>query len=1105
MGLTSEQQAVIRARGPEVLVVAGAGTGKTHVLVERYLDLLADHEVAQLVAVTFTEAAATEMRERVRREVSSRPGLERHRAALDEAPIGTIHALCLRILLEHAAEAGIDPATRLLSEDEAEYELLLACVDALEDASVGNDGARAILELSTELGPESVLELVTAMVRARDDVRAAFAAMGDQPEAMERYTRSACAAAVAPLRAPILALAESLRSAACSDPADRLNGPWADTCDALATLPDGPEEFAAAVVAMGSRLRALGNVGAGRNWSPDPKTVRGWLMELRDLADETERLRWGERDLDGIVVVCALRDVFESCCRSYGERKAGLRALDFLDLELGARDLLRNRSDVASDYQRRFRQLLVDEFQDTNPIQVEILGLLAGGEDGVPPVDRFYVGDAKQAVYRFRGGDVRGFNRARTRLGDTTGCVLPLSQSFRTHRGLVGVVNSVFERVFATHEADFETSMEGLAGRDGDPPDGPHLVVMTVSDPANGSRADETDRTRFEGFVVATEIRALLDSGRPVWDREAGWRPVRYSDIAILLRRFTKVREFEEALAAAGVPYQSQQGAGFFQRPEVVDLTNLLGWLAEPDDGIALVGALRSPLFLLDDATLLSLRAGHRPFILALREPPGGLDADIGRRCKRIAAVLDELTALAAGESIDVVLARAMTLTGCEASWASLPGGDQAVANMRKLLHMAQSLRSRSIDEFVTYLVRRRDELVTREAQAVLDQSDAVRILTVHGAKGLEFPVVFVGETDVPGRSSADRVLWNRERGLSVTLARDDGEDGSRPRPGFYQVLYEQERREEVAEHRRLFYVACTRAGDYLYLTGDAPGGGGPKDDWQDWALPVLQQAAGRDVEVRPPLPVNLEEIKRAAPRLPLVPPAETEVDYVSPLLARPLVIPVRTSTPVTALLEERVLPFVGHGDGLAAFRGVVAHRALQLTYSGTACPPLTELVEKLRDRPLARRDVERIAAEVAGYLERFAATPLGLALDRGELDARFELPFAWDWDGVPVHGAIDLVYRGREGGWYVVDFKTDTLDGRSPADVAAPYLAQVGLYGLALQQAVGVRPSLALCFLRTGELHAVSWADAAPALSAARARVDRGVELASGTDDSGV
>ncbi len=1089
MGLTEQQQRIVNAPGHEVLVVAGAGTGKTHTLVERYIALLEQHSVAELVAVTFTEAAAAEMRERVRRELSSRPRMAHHRAALDEAPIGTIHSLCFRVLVEHAAEAKIDPEARILAEDEAEYEVLAVCSDALEAASSTGDGALAILELSNEMGPDSVLPLLSGMVRARDDVAAAFAVMGETCEEVRAFASAACARHVAEASGRALraldGVLEELLSARCSNTTDRLHDSWLAAIEALQALATGDHSPGQRRM-WRERIKLYGQVG---NWITPVQRVKDLVKAVRTQLEALDGVGWNEHDDRAVAATVALRDVFQDACARYDERKRRLGALDYLDLEIMARDLLLAHPATAAEYQSRFRHLLVDEFQDTNPIQVEIISLLAG--DGA--VSRFYVGDAQQAIYSFRGGDVRAFKRTRAAL-EGTGSVLPLSRSFRSHSGIVNAINAIFQDVFGEATEDYQAEFEQLYPREGTPPPGHSVTVMTVAPPQDGSNAD--DCTRFEAHLIAREIKSILQEGRPVWDgRTASWRPAEPGDIAIILRRFTKVGLFEDALGRAGLPHESQQGAGFFQRPEIRDLTNLLAWLAEEDDQIPLMGALRSPLFMLDDATLLRLRMPPRPFILALGDPQGFDPAETAR-LHAVHGILERLRGLAARESIDVLLAEALALTGFEASWAALPGGDRAVANIRKLVRMAQALRSRSLDEFVDYLVRRRDDLDTREAQGTLDESNAVRLLTVHGAKGLQFPIVFIAEADITAQLFNETIRWHPTRGLSMTLAKDDDEDGARPKPGFYGWLQAMDHDEEREEHRRLFYVACTRAADYLYICADEARSDRPADRWLDWARPALASLPPGDVDIRAPVQPDIDVLRRAPTRAPVVPPEAAEVDFVAPLAARPPVIPVRTSTPVTALLPERQVPLFAHGDGLASFRGVLAHKAIQLTYGPGECPPLIELASQMADRPLGRGDLERVVADVDGFLRRFSETELAAGLAGGLLVAHYELAFAWDWEGVPVHGVIDLAYRDAGGGWHILDFKTDRLEGKTAAEVAEPYLAQLGLYGLALERATGERPALELFLLRTGAIHECSWDEVLPAIDAARRRIDRGAEL---------
>ena len=330
---------------------------------------------------------------------------------------------------------------------------------------------------------------------------------------------------------------------------------------------------------------------------------------------------------------------------------------------------------------------------------------------------------------------------------------------------------------------------------------------------------------------MAAEVASLLRRPATVWDRDEGeHRPARASDVAVLLRRLTNVHLFEQALESHGVPCRTVAGAGFFTRQEVLDLTNLLGWLAESDDSIALAGALRSPLFTIADQSLLALRSHGRNLLGALGDPPESLPPEVRQLCSHAAEVLQELRRGVAFLPADSLLEKALALTGFEASWAPLQGGDQALANIRKFVDLARQLAGNSLDEFVTYVRRRRDELQAREGQAVLDQSDAVRLLTVHGAKGLQFPIVFVPEAHLPSRVSYDAVRWRTEEGSpSRSRRRSSRMRRAAGARGFYSYLVERDKAEEAAEHKRLFYVAATRAADVLYISGDQANSG---DTW---------------------------------------------------------------------------------------------------------------------------------------------------------------------------------------------------------------------------------------------------------------------------------
>ena len=1104
VGLTEEQAEIVRERGGDVLVTAGAGSGKTRVLVERYVSLLGGHRVRELAAVTFTDAAATEMRERVRREVLTRPELACHRADLDEAVIGTIHSLCRRILREHPVEAAMDPATGVLSDDEAEFELITACVDALEEAADADDHRALALR---EIGVFALTNQLPLMVARRDEVEAAYRTLpGTTPDDWAHGVQSLLDAmareSVEDARSELTECVSWLQGAHAGPGEDALSRCLADVLAALGDPAHGGwEELLDRVTAAGGKVRLGG--GSARNWGHPLKEVKDALGSIRETAKGLQAApRWNEHDADALLALVSLRALFDDACARYAARKRELAALDYLDLEIEATRLLQAHPEVAAAYRFGFRHLMVDELQDTNPSQIALLDLLSG--DGSDGPERFLVGDVKQAIYRFRGSDVRHFTRLHHEV-ELTGAIRALGRSFRAHDPLVETLNVLFHGVFGNPREDFEAPMQTMTGRGPDGPGAPHLTVLPVSGRTSaGAAALDADRRRVEADAVAAEAALLLKRGATVWDRdERRYRPARASDVAILLRRLTNVHLFEQALESHQVPYRTPAGAGFFTRQEVLDLTNLLGWLTEPDDYIALVGALRSPLFVIDDQSLLALRSAGRHLLEVLRHPPEGVAEEVRPRCVRAAEVLADLRSRAPFDAPAALLERALALTGFEAAWAPLQGGDQALANIRKLVGLARTLSDHSLDELVTYLRRRRDELAAREGQAVLDDSEAVRLLTIHGAKGLEFPIVFVPEAHLASRESYDPVRWRAEEGISLTLAKRVGATGSRPRPGFYAYLLARDQAEEAAEHKRLFYVAATRAADALYLSGDEAVRG---DGWLSYALDALD-ADVPGVEIRPPLPVDLDAVaRRPALEAVTVPPEDEEEELMPVLVARPPVIPLRSSTPVTALRAPAPAHAFGrHGDGLGLVRGSLAHRAIEVWFTTGERPSLVDLARTL-DVEIGEQTAQRLAGDVDAMLDLLDASPLAAALRDPGTRAYFELPFSWDWDGVPVHGTIDLAYEVG-GTWRLLDFKTDDVRGEVLADAASVYLPQLALYASALERATGRPPEAGLLFLRTGDVYRPTRRELDEALAATRARVDGGQLLetqpAPGLDDT--
>ncbi len=1102
MNLTPEQERAVTERGRDVIVTAGAGSGKTRVLVERYVGLLQDHTIDELVAVTFTEAAAAEMRGRVRQVVTERPDLSQHVNSLDTAIIGTIHSLCLQLLRENPVEAGIDPGAGILDENLAQREVLAACRDAIEAAASKNGpGIDALLIL----GIGEAQRALPGMVERRDEVRRAFEAMGEHPDQWELNIRKRLDAFVAALITECRDTLERRRlqltlARNADEPApDKLDPYVKSALETLGQPLKGDTDDFLARLEEAAKLESPGGKGAKNAWRHPVTEVRGWLREIRSAYGGIAPFLWNPADADALPALASLRLLFEGAVGRYEERKRELAALDFLDLELKAIEMLRNAKGVAAAYRKRFRHVLVDEAQDLNPTQDELLSLLTRGAENDPRPERFFVGDAKQSIYRFRRSDVRILNKLTREAEEADGATISLNTSFRSHQILVTMINGLMTGVLGDANGDtpkdYEARMEPMKSGRASPDSTPPIEVLQIArrhiTPDEEGSPTQRELRQMEAFNVAGRIRSIIEDERLVWDKESGTHhPAQPGDIVILLRGMLHVDEYERALESQAIPYRTATTGNFYTRPEVIDLTNLLEWLSEPANDIALVGLLRSPFFAIDDESLIALKQTGRPWMDALREPPPGVLPRTRPFCEHAARVLDQLRQESRLAGPEQLLERALTLTNYEASWAPLRGGEQALANIRQFVGMAREMGGTSVDEFVDYIRLLRDDLSIRGPQAALDAGNAVRLLTIHSSKGLEFPIVVLADAGAAhGASRASSVLWRADEGISMTLEQDiDSIGDPRPKPGFHSYLKERENQEDGAERKRLLYVAATRAADLLIVSGVEPSG-----ETQSWLSELLAYGVGLDFQIDPPRGVDKRSMQEVSPGQDFVPPApDTEEPAIAPLLGHQGAIPIRASTPATALeRHDDAATFFGRPDPVALIRGTVAHAAIEEWFTRKNRPDVRDIARRLSPE-LSDDALTTISGEVDAMLNDFDTSDLAASLRHPAARAYFEMPFSWDWDGVAVHGSIDLAYQ-NEGQWYVVDFKTDRVEKGREAERAAAYLTQLGVYAGAIEAATQQRPKTGLMFLRTGTLHWVSESDIELALAATRRRIDDG------------
>jgi ATP-dependent exoDNAse (exonuclease V) beta subunit len=1094
-------------------VEAGAGSGKTTCLVELATRLLSGEATGEpldpsaVVAITFTEKAGEELAERLRESVAARaraapPGPERRAwqsrlAGLDRLAAGTIHAFAAGLLREHALEAGVDPEFAQLDEEgaaawraEAARRAVVAALDA------GRPAARELASLHGAGGARAGLaEIVAEVVRER----ASRGLAGQVALPPERGAEALAA------RDRLAAAAGELLAARAVAPTAAARAALDDFAAAWARLPPG--DLRGALGAAG-RDRLLGAAAAarGRGGGEPVAAARSGIQEAAAAFGALSAEALGREQAEELGRLVAEAEA------AYAARKLQAPALDFDDLLLRLRDLLAGDAALLAELRGRIRALLLDEVQDVNPVQQEIADLLcAPGSPGRPgpPALLVAVGDPKQSIYRFRGADVAVFRRLVERMRSGEGRVLRLADNHRAGGAVLEVVNAVSAR--ALQPLGHPASPFEIAFREEDRlravrPTALSPACEILEDAEAGSAAERRGR---EARAVAARIGALVSGAAgvalPGAVGEPGRRP-RFADVALLFRRLTQVGDYERALRAAGIPYRLARGGGFFRAPEVRDLGELLQSLLDPSDAVAWAALLRSPLCGLTDGALVLLARGGFPTLA--RRDPGAAARELGEmlaaipspgpvpcgrvgdgglapaatdlpRLRRFLAAWQWLRDRRDRLALPDLLTEALERLDLEAALVAAPDGDRRRDNLRKALALARRFAAAggTAQGFAGRL-RQLASRPPREPEAELPAGDAVAVLTVHQAKGLEWPIVFVPDLGAAPRSDARKALL--DAGGRLCAAWGDPASEEHAVTASLAAAREEERRAAAAESRRLLYVALTRARDYLVLSG-APVRRG--DTWRQLVEAGLEGRPGLSrriplgeagsLAVGPPLP--------AAPPPHLPEPAAAAPPRLAPPPPAP---PVRVA--VTDLVEwarcptrhflSRRLHLVERPGGAGApdddpdratARGTLAHAALAAL--DLAAPPLerrAQLVACARrlghdpSAPAARR----VLADVTRFLESPGGLWLAAQARRGAL--RREVPFLLRLDGGPgcyLVGAIDALAE-EDGAIRIVDFKY-ALPRREAAE---RYRLQLCAYALAASRAHPGRPVRAgLQFLR--------------------------------------
>jgi ATP-dependent helicase/nuclease subunit A len=1119
---TDEQLVAIERRDGDLLLDASAGSGKTSVLVERFArSVLEDGiDVGAILTITFTEKAAAEMRDRIRqrlRELDPRPPSDdAARAAIAAHPpgafISTIHGFCARVLRAHALAAGLDPAFVVLDAPDAEQIADAAFDDALEE--LARQAPRAI-DLIAGYGAGGLRTAITQIhgeLRSRGERRPRLPALPAPPD-------------LGPLRDEL-----SRAGAAALGELGALNEAGAKVLQAIERLERLSEVIAVEDPWPGDLWGVALPGGNGAALSTDTCVRYTEALAAFRGAVEHRRAARAHELLDRLLALFGDR---------YASAKRELSGLDFEDLELECRELLRSDTALRERYRARFQRIMVDELQDTNRVQLELIELIASE-------NLFTVGDAQQSIYGFRHADVELFERLGEQLA-AVGARATLDINFRSRPEILSVINGVFEAELGDHFRPLR------AGRTDAPvAEGP-LVELLVADKG----ADWTMEGLGAPWRVA-EARALAARvGRLLADGTAA------RDVVVLTRATTDLRVYERALEDRGVPTYLIGGRGYWAHPQVIDIAGYLAALANPRAEEALYTVLASPLVGVSADPLVVLAATARDRSLdpwsVLRDPDGafdGLDPSDRARLAHFADWFAGERLAAARAGIEELIDRVLERTGYDLAVLRMPGGPRRLANVRKLMRLArehEAAHGPDLRGFLDLVARRAGGAFgggsgpgeARESEAPVEGEalDAVRLMTIHRAKGLEFDVVCVADLGRGPRWRAQLMRIGRDGRFGMRLAEPG--TGRRESALDYKALGDERFEAEAQEERRLFYVAMTRARERLILSGAARleawpalegngGGGGPIA----WIGPAIERLDDGEVEVTF---VRPEDVPAAVPRVPAAtsaPAADVAAAAAPPEVPAPPVAALSYSSLASyarcgyRFYAERVLrlpALAGEGaraggvgertggvgertggvgeraggvgeraGGLSALdRGTLVHALLErLDFRRPRRPTDAMIAEAAERSGLRTAPAADDAAQAAELVERFAAGDLCRRLGRATA-VRREARFRFLLRGVLIGGVFDVIAREPGGRTLIVDYKTDRLDGADPQALAdGSYGTQRLVYALAALRAGASEVEIVHTFLELPQRPAVATftLDEVPILEERLAGLARGV-----------
>ena len=782
MGLNEAQKKAVETIGRNVSVNAGAGSGKTKVLTERYVyilengDLEEGKEIEPILAITSTKKAAGEMKERIRGLIKERfsqgEKWRRLYRDLERGSISTIHGLCSKMLRENPVEAAVDPSFEILDE-EGQDRLLYETVYGYLIENVEKDDR--VYRFISEFNVYNINEIAEILIKIYNEVRNAGMTFKDLREITLRNIDeiSLDKNLIEKIKDDFLYLIEKGR--ANSKYAKLKNDEvWNNFKSSREN-----ENIADALIYL---KEFIGNM----------KGEEERIERLKDNVDKAVMIKEKDRRWLYEIVLDCLIDIDNR----YSGRKKEEGVLDYEDLQIEALNLL-NKETILRKYQNKYKYIMVDEFQDVNELQKNIIYKLATEKSDLDRQNLFIVGDPKQSIYGFRGADVQVFYDAMEdikRVSEIEPIVL--KENYRTVNTILKFINEMFKNIMGdkynelnfTHISENQVDVEILECEDLEIPLG---------------ESDSYYNKVYESRIISKRIKELVKSGKYT-----------YGDFAVLFRSTTDDYIYEEALREYGIPYYNLGGKGFFKQKEIIDLMNCIKGISNPFDNISLTGVLRSPMFGLSDESIYwLLRQGKKSILDAMKDGLNNISFDEREKINYAYSTLSSFIRKKNLVQLNLLVEDIVKSTYYAEGLKFLRGGEQRVGNIYKFIEMSRKFYEKeegTLEDFIDYIDYLKERgMDESQAQIRSQEENEVKLLTIHKSKGLEFKVVVIPQLAKKFMEDSSKILFDKRYGIGIK------DEEVSP---FYDHLKKVERKKEEEENKRILYVALTRGEKKLIL-----------------------------------------------------------------------------------------------------------------------------------------------------------------------------------------------------------------------------------------------------------------------------------------------